>query len=336
MTALKVAVIGLGGIGALHAAIVASLPGCDLVAAVDREARLVRLGSKALPTVRFYTEAVEMLARERPDLVYLCTPPSTHLPLTREILANPNRPRGLFVEKPLAMNTADAVEMADLARKAGTITGVGFQRRFLPTVRKARELIASGEIGQLQLARAHHFASAIFEPGEGWKFEPESGGATLELGVHLLDTLISLFGEPSVVGHETVRMFSRQCEDYASAWLRFEKVGLATFEVGWSMWGFDPADFRIEVYGSRGGLLVTQDALSLFAKPAGGTPTAKTFPASQLTGPLPFFLGSVENVLIDMDVTSAVAAGKSPQVTFEAGVRANRVLDAIRPSRGGG
>jgi predicted dehydrogenase len=335
MTDQRVAVIGLGGIGALHAAIVAALPGCQLVAAVDREARLLKIGSKAISTVHFYSETEEMLGREKPDIVYLCTPPATHLPLTRAILENPNRPRALFVEKPLAMNTEEAVQMADLARKAGTITGVGFQRRFLPTVRKARELIESGAIGEVYLVRAHHFASAIFEPGEGWRFEPDSGGVTLELGVHLLDTLISLFGEPQVVGSQTVRMFSSACEDYASAWLKFAKVPLASFEVGWSMWGFDPADFRIEVYGSRGGLTVTQDSLTAYSRPPGAAPTATTFQGSQLVGRLPILLGSVENVLIDVDFTEAVASGRSPQVTFEAGVRANRVLDAIRAPRGG-
>jgi predicted dehydrogenase len=335
MTDQKVAVIGLGGIGALHAGIVASLPGCQLVAAVDQETRLLRIGSKAISTVHFYSDTQEMLRRERPDIVYLCTPPATHLPLTREILNSPNRPRALFVEKPLAMNTKEAVEMADLAQRAGTITGVGFQRRFLPTIRKAKELIDAGEIGDVFLARAHHFASAIFEPGEGWRFQPDSGGAALELGVHLLDTMISLFGEPKVVGHQTVRMFSRSCEDYASAWLKFEKVDLALFEVGWSMWGFDPADFRIEVYGSRGGINVTQDSLSLFSRPSGAAPVARTMHASQLVGRLPILLGSVENVLIDMDFTEAVSSGRKPQVTFEAGVRANRVLDGIRTTGSG-
>jgi 1,5-anhydro-D-fructose reductase (1,5-anhydro-D-mannitol-forming) len=330
LTDLKVAVVGLGGIGALHAGITASLPGCQLVAAVDREARLVKIASKAISTVRFYTEVPEMLAREAPDIVYLCTPPTTHLPLSRSILQHPNRPRALFVEKPLAMNTGEAAEMVALAQQAGTITGVGFQRRFLPTVQKAKEFIDSGEIGEVRLARAHHFVAAIFEPGEGWKFSPEAGGVTLEMGVHLLDTMVSLFGEPTVLGRETARMFSAACEDYASAWLRFGPGTLASFEVGWSMWGFEPADFRIEVYGSRGGLTVTQDALTVFARPSGGSLTARTIPSSQLVGRLPILLGGVENVLIDMDFTSAVAAGRSPLVTFETGLRVNRVLDAIR------
>jgi predicted dehydrogenase len=335
LTDLKVAVIGLGGIGALHAAILASLPNCQLVAAVDREARLVKIGAKAISSVHFYSESEEMLARETPDVVYVCTPPATHLPLTRSILEHPNRPRALFVEKPLAMNTDEAVQMAGLAAKAGVVTGVGFQRRFLPTVRKAKELIEAGSIGEIAVARGHHFVSAMFEPGEGWRFSPESGGVTLELGVHLLDTMISLFGEPTVRGHETARLFSTTCEDYAAAWLTFHRAALATFEVGWSMWGFEPADFRIEAYGSRGGITVTQDSVTLYTKAEEGSPTAKSFPAAGLVGRLPILLGGVENVLIDMDFTEAVVTGRKPQVTFEEGVRANRVLDAIRTTAPG-
>lgn len=332
MTDLKVAIIGLGGMGALHAGIVASLPGCIVVAAVDREPRLVRIASKAISTVRFYTDTREMLNDEKPDVVYICTPPTTHLPLAREILGSQNRPRALFVEKPLATSLEDAVQMADLAQNYGTVAGVGFQRRFLPTIRKTKELLDAGEIGDLLLARAHHFAAAMFQPGEGWRFSPDSGGVTMELGIHLLDAMISLFGEPKVITGRTLRMFSSSCEDYAVAWLEFERVGVASFEVGWSMWGFDPADFRIEIYGSRGGLNVTQDQVSIFRPPSatGSSGLVRTFHSSQLVGKLPILLGSVENVLIDIDFIEAVASGRRPQVTFDDGVRANRVLSAIR------
>jgi predicted dehydrogenase len=335
MSLLKVAVIGIGGIGALHAGIVASLPGCSLVAAVDREPRLVRVASAAVPTIHFYTDAREMVDEQRPDVVYICTPPTTHLALVQEMLLHPHRPRALFVEKPLATNTKEAESMANLARKFGTLTGVGFQRRFLPTIRKARELVASGAIGELLLVRGHHFSASVFEAGEGWRFQPESGGVTLDLGVHLLDAMMSILGEPEVLGGRTLRMFSASCEDYASALLRFETVPLALFEVGWSMWGFNPSDFRIELFGTQGWIWVNQDEVVVTARtePTSTQTSTRTFRTAELVGRLPILLGSVENVLIDVDFIEAVSSGKAPQVTFEAGLRVSRVLDGIR---GGG
>lgn len=332
LTTKKVAIIGIGGIGALHAGILASLRNCSLVAAADQESRLVRAATKAVPTVCFHTDVGEMLADHHPDVVYICTPPASHLQIAREVLESPQRPSALFVEKPLATNTHEAEQLATLAREHNTTTMVGYQRRFLPTVRKARQLIDRGEIGTVLLARCHHFAEGVYEQGEGWRFDDESGGATLELGVHLLDTMVFLFGEPEVTFTRSRRIVSTSCEDYTHAWLKFDRCSAALFEVGWSMWGFNPGDFRVEVYGSKGGVILTQDEVILFTRRGKNNPrpATQTFTSFQLTPRLPILMGGVENVLIDIEFVDCVTSGRTPEVTFDDGVRINRVLDAIR------
>lgn len=323
--------------GALHAGILSSLPRCKVVAAVDREERLVRIASKAVPNVCFHTEVNEMLSEHAPEIVYVCTPPQTHLAVTETLLASPLRPRAIFVEKPLAPTTEEAERMADLAQRYNTITSVGLQRRFLPTFQKAGWLIRDGTLGSLRLARAQFFAHSVRKEGEGWRFDPKSGGVTLELGVHLLDAMTSLLGRPEVVSARIARIVSKSCEDYVSAWLTFNDKLPASFEVGWSMWGFNPADFRVDIYGSEGGLSVTQDELTVFPRESDASAgrIARTFYEAELTPRLPILLGGPANVLIDMDFIQAVTSGSRPQVTFDTGVQMNRVIDAIRRIGGG-
>lgn len=318
--------------GALHAGILASLPKCSLVAAADREPRLVRAATKAVPTVCFHTDVGEMLAHHDLDVVYVCTPPNSHLQIAREVLDNSHRPSALFMEKPLATNVHEAEQMATLARDHNTITTVGYQRRFLPTLKKAKELIDGGEIGAPVLARGYHFAQGVYEQGEGWRFDSNSGGVTLDLGVHLLDALTFLFGNPEVKFASARRVVSSSCEDYAHAWLEFERCPAVSFEVGWSMWGFDPSDFRIEAYGTKGGISVTQDEVSIFAHRSEGSRKlgVQTISSFELTPRLPILLGGVENVLIDVDFIECVLSGRTPGVTFDTGVLVNRVADSIR------
>lgn len=335
---MRVAIIGLGGMGALHAGIVSAIPGCDVVAVVDQEPRLVHFAAKAIPHIHFYTDTTEMLRIERPDVVYVCTPPATHLQVTQTILEHDSRPRGLFVEKPLAPTLAEAELMAGLARAHGTITGVGFQRRFFPTLRRARELLRGGAIGEVLLIRAHHFSAGVAETGEGWRFSREYGGAALELGVHLLDALLWLFGEPRVLSHQSLRFVSLQCDDYVDASLKFPQGAFARFEVGWSIWGFNPDDFRIDVYGTEGGIGITRDELRISPKPSESPlgSVAKTFHSFELVGSLPIFLGSAENVLIDVEFMNSVSAGKTSEISFDTGVQVSRVIEAIRGVREGG
>lgn len=99
MTRLKAAVIGFGATGARRAGTLGGLPSCQPLVAADRESRLGWVASKAVPGVRFYTDGLARLEREKPDIADFCTRPSTLLPLVRGLLAGPSRTHGLFVEE---------------------------------------------------------------------------------------------------------------------------------------------------------------------------------------------------------------------------------------------
>ncbi len=332
MTVTRVAVVGLGGIGALHAGILNALPNCTLAAAVDKESKLIRLASKAIENVKFYDDMVQMLDEQGPDCVFVCTPPDTHLPITKSLLSHPRRPSAIFVEKPLALTTRDSEEIVMLAKEKDIITGIGFQRRFLPTMRKAAELIYQNSIGKLLFARCSYFVESVRTQGEGWRFDTHSGGVSLELGVHMLDVMRMLFGEGKVVSSHTSQVVSNSCEDYATARMSFERVPHALFEVGWSMWGYNPAEFRVEVYGSRGSVVANQDRVDLIMLDVTGGIVHESWFAAQLTGSLPVLLGGPENVLIDLNFIESAQGKGRPEITFEDGLIVSKLANAIRGS----
>ncbi|HET7092079.1 MAG TPA: Gfo/Idh/MocA family oxidoreductase, partial [Thermomicrobiales bacterium] len=146
-----------GVIGAGRWATEAHLPGLrdcagvriDAVADIDRErsaAVAVRFG---IP--RVYESAQAMLDDTPLDLVVIATPDDAHAADAAAALC-----RGLHVlcEKPLATAVADAARLTRLAAEAGVVTRVGFATRFAPAMRRMRDLIANGAIGEPQLLQA--------------------------------------------------------------------------------------------------------------------------------------------------------------------------------------
>jgi len=331
---ISVAVVGLGGIGALHSGILASLPSTRLVGVVDKEPRLVRMARKAIPNMRFYSTVEDMVTESRPDAVYVCTPASSHVEVVRSLLSSSHRPLGVFVEKPLATNSRDAEELVRLAQAHGTITAVGHQRRLTPTIKKTRELVESGVIGDLGLFRCHHFASSVLSKGEGWRFTPGSGGVAMEFGIHLLDIVIMLFGEPQTIRATSSRLFSESVEDYVGCQLGFKSGLSGVVEMGWSQRGYDPPELRVEIQAQKGAIITTEDAVRLLLPKSGIGPTERieTFYGAGMIPELPFLLGSPENVLIDLDFVSSLRGKLNPQVTFEEAAKVIRLLDAIRES----
>lgn len=331
---LRICVVGLGGMGVLHAGILSALPRTRVVGIADKEARLVKLASKALPNMAFYQDALEMTDACRPDVVYVCTPAGTHFELARAILSLSHKPKGLFIEKPLTTSARLAEELEHLALRAGTVTGVGFQRRYLFSVRKLSEILKDQTLGRPLLVRARLTTSSVYSKSSGWRFAPGTGGVTMELGIHLLDILIMLFGEPQRVQALSARMFSENVEDYVSCQLSFPSGLLGSVEIGWSLRNCSPGEMSIEVHFERGLVVASDDSVKLFNTVGESTPATQleTLYASQNVPSLPVLLGSPENVLIDQEFIAAVRGKTAFASDFSQAGKVCRLIDRIRDS----
>lgn len=152
MTTYTAAVVAAGSQGRVHAQGYARDPRVQLVAVADTQsaaADQVAADFDATP----YADYVDMLERERPDIVSICTPPAAHLEVARAAVAA--GARAIHCEKPVALSFGDVVEMQRLADEAGVQLSFNLQRRFEPVHRFAREQIAVGAIGELVSIEAY-------------------------------------------------------------------------------------------------------------------------------------------------------------------------------------
>ncbi|MBM3277322.1 MAG: Gfo/Idh/MocA family oxidoreductase [Candidatus Handelsmanbacteria bacterium] len=148
MAHYRCALIGCGGMSALHAAGYASHKNCEIVAVADtaEDKARARAASHA-PGAAIYTDYVRMLKAEKPDIVSICLWPHLHAPA---VLAGARAGvKAIHCEKPMAPTWGESLKMVAACDKAGVQLTFGHQRRFLDAFRKARQLKEEGAIGEL-------------------------------------------------------------------------------------------------------------------------------------------------------------------------------------------
>lgn len=242
---MRIAQLGAGRIGRLHARLLAGLMDPDqlLVADLDAERAgdvAAQVGATAVPTIE---EAVE-----RADALIIAAATDAHAGLVRRGL---QRGIPVFCEKPLTSSLADTIALVGEVEAAGLPVQVGFQRRFDPAYREARRLVESGELGTLYVMRlAGHDPAPPHEA-----YIPVSGGLFRDFSIHDFDAVRYLTGSEveEVYADGAVRgfpIFARYGDvDTAVATVRFVDGTLAALTVA----RHDPLgyDIRTELFGSR-------------------------------------------------------------------------------------
>ncbi|PRY17140.1 Gfo/Idh/MocA family protein [Kineococcus rhizosphaerae] len=206
MSALRTAVVGWGTAGAVfHGPLLAADPEFSVDVVVTRDPARAAAARTALPGVAVVASPEEVWARRGElDLVVLASPPATHVDLaTRALQAG----LATVVDKPLAVDAAGARKLLDVAGATGTPLTVFQNRRWDGDFLTLRRLVAEGALG-----RVHRFTSRFtwWEPagGKAWKMDApvaDGGGILADLGTHLVDQALQLFGPVDSVTAELDR-----------------------------------------------------------------------------------------------------------------------------------
>lgn len=247
--ALRFGLIGCGGIGQLRAQALARMNSAQLRAASDvdtarADALVARFGGEAVANWR------TLIARKDVDAVIVSTPPSLHAEMAIEAMRSGKH---VLCEKPLARTPGECRQMLAAARETGRFLATGFNYRFYPSIQKARELLDSGIIGELDHVRSYTGYSAAEHPFE-WLHDAGvvGGGALRDNGIHMIDLTRWFLGEVGdVAGRSSNAVWGfSECEDNGMAVLRSTAGKLASIHASWTEWrGYR---FQIELYGNRG------------------------------------------------------------------------------------
>ncbi len=192
MSRVKSAIIGCGGIAQVHGAVLHGMEGVELAGFADilperAHAMAEKYGGRA------YGDFTELLDRERPDVVHLCTPHYLHTPMAE---ACAERGVHVFTEKPPVVSWEQWERFRALEGRVRV--GVCFQNRYNRSVRLLRALLEEGKPGKVLGARAfvtwHREAPYYTESGWRGKLATEGGGALINQSIHTLDLLTQLMG----------------------------------------------------------------------------------------------------------------------------------------------
>jgi predicted dehydrogenase len=245
---MRVAIVGCGLIGQKRAK---ALAGAELVACADVVRERAEALARTTPgacSAGTWREAVE---RPDVDLVFVATP---HNMLAEITLAAVSAGKHVLVEKPAARRAAELDPVIDSARRAGVLVRVGFNHRYHPGARKARELVDSGAVGDLIYVRGRYGHGGRVGYEKEWRADPtqSGGGELVDQGVHLIDLARWFLGDfEEVQGFAQTYFWDMPAEDNGFLLLRTPKRQVAFLHASWTEW---KNLFSFEIFGLTGKL----------------------------------------------------------------------------------
>lgn len=144
MDKLRVGIIGCGQIADGHVSEIQKLDNASVVAVCDTEIIIAEQLATRFEVNSYYNSHLTMLERETLDVVHICTPPGTHLFLTKDAI---DAGCHVYVEKPLALTYAESVALIEYVENAGKKITIGHNSEFESPTLELRDLVAKGELG---------------------------------------------------------------------------------------------------------------------------------------------------------------------------------------------
>ena len=239
---LKAGIIGCGGITERrHGPMLASLNDRVTVTALAdlAQERLDLMGEKlGVPYENLYTDWEQMLAKEKLDLVHICTPHHLHEP---QAIAAMESGAHVFLEKPIATRLEEVDRMIAASERTGRKMTVGHNQLFSAGHRAAMEQIDAGAIGSVFLVRTEGL-SGSHVVGRGvsqqWRTQATAGGGgpLIDNGYHQVYTALNYVGSPAVRVYARVGRYVQDIEVEDTALVLIEHANGATtsLQVGWS------------------------------------------------------------------------------------------------------
>ena len=187
INAIGAAVIGTGFIGTVHAQALRRL-GVNVVGLLGSSAERGKTAADAIGVARAYEDLAELLDDPAVQVVHVTSPNQFHHQQVKDILA---AGRHVVCEKPLTMTSAESAELVELATASDLITAVNYNIRFYPLNQHARQMSASGDLGDVRLVSGHYMQDWLLHDTDwNWRLEADKGGplrAVGDIGTHWID-----------------------------------------------------------------------------------------------------------------------------------------------------
>jgi predicted dehydrogenase len=321
---LKVAVIGLGKMGLLHASILNVLPNVQLTALCDKSRLILKFSKKVFNGV-LIVDDVEKLSGLDLDAVYVTTPIFTHSLVAKNVYLR-GIARNVFVEKTLSASYDEAKELCKLAQSFGDVNMVGYMKRFIVTFRKAKELLDQETLGEVTSFDAYAYSSDFLGSNKSSKASSSRGGVLGDSGCHVVDLALWFFGDLQVDSAKLESPTDGYSEDSAYFRVKKSNASVGEFNVSWCMENYRLPEFGLLIKGSKGIMRVNDDKLELKLDDG----KSFTWYRHDLNDNVSFWLGASEYVREDEYFVRSVLEGRSAEPSFYTASKVDYIIDQVR------
>jgi len=342
---LRVALVGLGGMGNIHIDCHAANPKVEVVALCDLDVEKCKwpLERNGLPAdTPVFADFKEMIDTIKPDAVDISTPNDFH-----SIIAVYALERGIhvFCEKPDAINASEAQKMKEASEKSGAVLMVMRNNRYYAPSQYAKKFIEEGKAGEIYCGRCGWIRRRGI-PGKGGWFTTKAksgGGPLIDLGVHMIDLSMWLMGNPKPVAVSgcTFSKFANNdaesdsvhssfgeakedgifdVEDLAMGFIRFENGACLQIEFSWAS-NIRSEQTFVELRGDQAGITRGSNGFMI--------PTEENGKQVDLKPECEDVNGHHEAIKHFVDI---IVEGKAPDYVPEQGLNMIKILDAIYES----
>jgi predicted dehydrogenase len=257
---MRLGFLGVGWIGRNRLEAVARSGVAEIVAVADSSRAHAEAARAVAPGARLY-ERYEDLLRQQLDGVVIATPSALHASQARLAL---ERGLAVFCQKPLGRTASETRRVVAAAREADRLLGVDLSYRTVEGMRRMAEFCRSGRLGRVYTGDfVFHNA---YGPDKDWFYDRRrsGGGCVMDLGIHLVDLALWLFGDPKVERVQS-RLFAAgeplprrpsTVEDYALATLHLEGGIVTRLACSWRLSAGREAVIEASVYGTDGAVML--------------------------------------------------------------------------------
>ena len=329
MKRVRVGVIGCGYWGPNHIRNLSSLrnQGVAITVAADRDESRRRYIAELYPWVHLVTEGDEIIEDPNVDAIVIASPVHTHYPMAYKALSEGKH---VLVEKPFVTEVEQAEELVDLARQKGLILMVGHTFEYTAAVNRIREIVESGEIGNVLYIRSLRVNLGLFQKDINvlWDLAPHDISILLYV-LQRVPTRVSAVGSSHV---------TEGVEDVVTLTLEFGDSLMANVIVSW----LDPCKLRqMTIVGSQK-MMVYDDVspnekIRVYDKGVSGPRSYDTFGEFQYS----YRYGDIVTPMVEeheplraecVHFVDCIRSGNAPRSSGVAGARVTRILAAAQQS----
>lgn len=233
------------------------VPNSKLIAVMRRNAEKAADYARRHNVGTWYDDAEQLMNNPEINSVYVATPPASHMDYT---LAALKKGLNVYIEKPVTLNAAEAIKIANAVKQSKGKVSIAHYRRAQPMFLKVKELLDNKTIGDIRTVQIRMWQSSkpalITHLEDNWRINPalSGGGYFHDLSPHQLDLMLFFFGEPEYYnGRGLNQSGANACDDNVSGQLIFKNGVVVN-----GSWCFNVAEEEsidlCEIIGSEGSM----------------------------------------------------------------------------------